>query len=40
MDLDARAKALEAGADKVVANSKLASDLPGLVQGMLNSTLN
>jgi DNA-binding response OmpR family regulator len=38
MDLDARARALEAGAGKVVANSKFASDLPGLVEGMLNGT--
>ena len=38
MDLDARARALEAGAGKVVANSKFSSDMPGLVQGMLNST--
>jgi|SRR5579859_4275173 len=36
MDLDARARALEAGAAKVVANSKFVSDLPGLVEGMLN----
>lgn len=36
MDLDARARALEAGAGKVVANSKFTSDMPGLVQGMLN----
>ncbi len=39
MDLDARAKALEAGAGKVVANSKFASDMPGLVQGMLESNI-
>ena len=38
MDLDARARALEAGAGKVVANSKFVSDLPGLVQGMLSGT--
>jgi DNA-binding response OmpR family regulator len=38
MDLDARARALEAGAGKVVANSKFTSDMPGLVQGMLDST--
>jgi DNA-binding response OmpR family regulator len=38
MDLDARARALEAGAGKVVANSKFVSDMPGLVQGMLDST--
>lgn len=36
MDLDARARALEAGAAKVVANSKFVSDLPGLVEGMLD----
>ena len=36
MDLDARARALEAGAGKVVANSKFVSDMPGLVDSMLN----
>ncbi len=36
MDLDARAKALQAGAQRVVANSKFSSDMPGLVQRMLN----
>lgn len=35
MDLDARARALEAGAGKVVANSKFTSDMPGLVKRML-----
>jgi DNA-binding response OmpR family regulator len=35
MDLEARAKAIEAGAQKVVANSKFTSDMAGLVQGML-----
>jgi DNA-binding response OmpR family regulator len=35
MDLEARAKALEAGAKRVVANSKFTSDMPGLVRGML-----
>jgi DNA-binding response OmpR family regulator len=35
MDLDARAKALDAGAQRVVANSKFTSDMPGLVQRML-----
>lgn len=35
MDLDARAKALDAGAQRVVANSKFASDMVGLVQRML-----
>jgi DNA-binding response OmpR family regulator len=38
MDLDARARALEAGADKVVANSKFVSNMLELVQGMLNGT--
>ncbi len=37
MDLDARSKALQAGAQKVVANSKFASDMPGLIQRMLNN---
>ena len=36
MDLEARARALKAGADKVVANSKFSSDMPGLVREMLN----
>jgi len=36
MDLEARQKALQAGAHKVVANSKFASDMPGLVTRMLN----
>lgn len=35
MDLEARAKALQAGAERVVANSKFSSDMPGLVQRML-----
>ena len=35
MDLTARAKAIEAGAERVVANSKFTSDMPGLVQRML-----
>ena len=35
MDLDARARALEAGAGKVVANSKFTSDMWGLVEGMM-----
>lgn len=40
MDLDARAVALQAGAQRVVANSKFASDMPALVQRMLiNSTI-
>lgn len=37
MDLDARAKALQAGAQRVVANSKFATDMPGLVRRMLNN---
>jgi DNA-binding response OmpR family regulator len=36
MDLEARAKALQAGAQKVVANSKFTSDMPGLIQRMLS----
>jgi len=36
MDLEARAKALQAGAQKVVANSKFTTDMPNLVQRMLN----
>jgi DNA-binding response OmpR family regulator len=36
MDLEARAKALQAGAQKVVANSKFTSDMPDLVKRMLN----
>ena len=35
MDLEARAKALAAGAQRVVANSKFTSDMPGLVERML-----
>lgn len=35
MDLEARARAVEAGAQKVVANSKFASDMFGLVTRML-----
>lgn len=35
MDLDARAKALAAGAQRVVANSKFTSDMPGLVKRMM-----
>ncbi|GLV56873.1 hypothetical protein KDH_37120 [Dictyobacter sp. S3.2.2.5] len=37
MDLEARAKALQAGALKVVANSKFASDMPGLLTRLLNT---
>jgi hypothetical protein len=40
MDLDARAKALQAGAQKVVANSKFARDMPGLVQRTLGAPEN
>ena len=35
MDLEARAKALAAGAQRVVANSKFVSDMPGLVKRMM-----
>ena len=35
MDLEAREKAIEAGAQRVVANSKFTSDMIGLVQRML-----
>ncbi len=38
MDLDARAKALQAGAQRVVANSKFTSDMPGLVKHMLSDS--
>ena len=38
MDLEARAKALQAGAQKVVANSKFVSDMPGLVNHLLEMT--
>jgi DNA-binding response OmpR family regulator len=38
MDLEARAKALQAGAQRVVANSKFTSDMPGLVKRMLDGT--
>jgi DNA-binding response OmpR family regulator len=38
MDLEARTKALEAGAQRVVANSKFTSDMPGLVRRMLDDT--
>ncbi len=40
MDLDARAKALQAGAAKVVANSKFTSDMAGLVTRMLDNSAN
>jgi DNA-binding response OmpR family regulator len=35
MDLEARAKALAAGAQRVVANSKFTSDMPGLVKRLM-----
>ena len=35
MDLEARARALAAGAQRVVANSKFTSDMPGLVERIL-----
>ncbi len=35
MDLEAREKAIQAGAQKVVANSKFTSDMFGLIQRML-----
>jgi DNA-binding response OmpR family regulator len=35
MDLEARAKALAAGAQRVVANSKFTSDMPALVKRMM-----
>jgi DNA-binding response OmpR family regulator len=35
MDLEARAKALAAGAQRVVANSKFTSDMPGLVKRVM-----
>ncbi|GAC1643451.1 MAG: hypothetical protein NVS4B12_07760 [Ktedonobacteraceae bacterium] len=39
MDLEARTKALQAGAVKVVANSKFTSDIVGLVTRMLNNSV-
>jgi DNA-binding NarL/FixJ family response regulator len=36
MDLDARARAIQAGAQRVVANSKFASDMPGMIRRMLS----
>jgi DNA-binding response OmpR family regulator len=36
MDLDARAKALQAGAQRVVANSKFALDMPDLVRRVIS----
>lgn len=38
MDLDARAQALAAGAQRVVANSKFTSNMPGLVKRMLDAS--
>ena len=38
MDLEARQKALQAGAQRVVANSKFASDMPGLVHKMMSES--
>jgi DNA-binding response OmpR family regulator len=38
MDLEARAKALQAGAQKVVANSKFVGGMPDLVRGLLERT--
>jgi DNA-binding response OmpR family regulator len=41
MDLEARAKAVQAGAQRVVANSKFTSDMPGLVRRVLDgATIN
>jgi DNA-binding response OmpR family regulator len=40
MDLDARQKALQAGAQRVVANSKFTSDMLGLVNRMLAASTN
>jgi DNA-binding response OmpR family regulator len=37
MDLEARARALAAGAQKVVANSKFARDMPALVKRLLEA---
>ena len=36
MDLEARERALQAGAQRVVANSKFTSDMPGIIERMLN----
>jgi DNA-binding response OmpR family regulator len=36
MDLEARDRAIKAGAQRVVANSKFTTDMPGLVQRMLS----
>jgi DNA-binding response OmpR family regulator len=37
MDLEARARAIKAGAQRVVANSKFTSDMPGLVERMISA---
>ena len=36
MDLEARERAIKAGARRVVANSKFVTDMPGLIQRMLS----
>lgn len=36
MDLEARERAIQAGAQRVVANSKFTSDMPGLVKRMMS----
>lgn len=36
MDLEARARALQAGAGRVVANSKFSTDMAGIIQRMLS----
>lgn len=40
MDLDARNRALQAGANKVVANSKFARSMPDLIQHLLSQPAN
>ena len=37
VDLEAQARARQAGASRVMANSKFTSDMPGVVQRLLNS---
>jgi DNA-binding response OmpR family regulator len=37
-DLEARERAIKAGAQRVVANSKFTTDMPGLVQRMLSES--
>ena len=39
MDLEARARALQAGAQRVVANSKFTRDMPDLVRRMLSEPI-